>query len=325
MPHRVRRPLLTRLIAGVSGLLAALIGAPATAQTASPQTTQGTHIGLVPPPGFERADGFPGFERRDISASILVNEFPLEAYGPMTEGMTPAAFAAKGLVMEIAAPLDGVDAPHVLMRGRQNASGLVVEKFLLVTQGPTATALVTANIPDFALRDGRISEAEIIAALASLRWADAPAETPERFILDERAGFAERLRQGELILYDDAQSEAERADAAIFILAPSLGAAPITDPAATSRHAFLSVTGVHDVTIAETGAETLVGRPTQVVVGDAIDAESGAPRVMAQWLVLLEGGGYVRLLGIGGASDPDERATYLATFKTIAQSLRLAE
>src|SRR5215218_3813040 len=58
----------------------------------------GTSVTLAPPPGFTPSARFPGFERADLQASIMVTEVP----GPMTgltRGMTAAGLATRGMTL----------------------------------------------------------------------------------------------------------------------------------------------------------------------------------------------------------------------------------
>ena len=278
-----------------------------------------TRVGLNPPPGFVASKTFPGFEHPELSASILVNELPAGAYQALRGGFTAEAFARKGIVVESIGRLDGFAGEHIYVRGRQNTGSLVVEKFILVVEGAASTAMITANVPIFALRGGGLAVSQIEAALASIVLADEVVAARRLFEFEDLGAFGEHTRlAGGVVLYSD--GDPSDAKAAIFVTAPSLGRPPVDNPALSARQAFRRLANLSHHTIESEGPDELDGLAAYRIVGTARDAESRARKLIVQWLLLRQGGGYIRLVGIAPA---ERRAHYLAQFTRIAEGFRL--
>jgi len=58
----------------------------------------GTNVTLAPPEGFSIAQQYPGFERADVQASIMVTELPVAA-ADMIRSMTKPAHTSRGMVL----------------------------------------------------------------------------------------------------------------------------------------------------------------------------------------------------------------------------------
>jgi hypothetical protein len=101
-------------------LVAMLVQAlPALAQAVR---VTGTSVALAPRPGFSPSSRFPGFEREDLQAAVMVTEIP----GPVAElarGMTAPGLATRGmsLISSTKQLVDGRQA--LLLKVSQQAAG----------------------------------------------------------------------------------------------------------------------------------------------------------------------------------------------------------
>src|SRR4029079_4200661 len=82
----------------------------------------GTSVTLVPPRGFAVATQYPGFERAEAHASIMVTELPVAATA-MIDSMTGPALGTKGMTLITARDTVIADTPARLLHVRQAAPG----------------------------------------------------------------------------------------------------------------------------------------------------------------------------------------------------------
>jgi hypothetical protein len=106
----------------------------------------GTKTSLQPPAGFLLADKFPGFERTELKASIMVTEMPAPAAEVM-KAMTEEGLASRGmkLLSSKIQTLDGREA--LLLHVSQMAMGTEFLKWMLVTGDPKTCLIVTGSFP----------------------------------------------------------------------------------------------------------------------------------------------------------------------------------
>lgn len=126
----------------MAGLILAVLSMGLAA--ADPVRVPGTKVSLQPPPGFSPADKFPGFQRAELQASIMVTELPAPA-ADMMKAMTKEGLASRGMTLlsSQTEKVDGRDA--LLLHVAQTAAGTEYLKWLLVT-GDAETSLLIAGI-----------------------------------------------------------------------------------------------------------------------------------------------------------------------------------
>lgn len=112
----------------------------------APTLVPGTQITLDPPEGFSRADRFPGFQKGETGASIMVTEMPAP-YLQVRQAMTAEALATRGMTLISSDPVKvgGVDA--LLLHLSQPANGIDFLKWMLVTGDDKQTVMVVATFP----------------------------------------------------------------------------------------------------------------------------------------------------------------------------------
>src|SRR5262245_50873456 len=128
----------------VSAMLALI--AAASAAYAVPVPVPGTRVYLDPPSGFIPAERFPGFQREEKGASIMVTELPGPA-ATMQKGMTAKLLATRGmtLIRSQTVKVDGNDA--LLLHVSQSAAGVSFLKWMLVAGDAKQTVMVVGAFP----------------------------------------------------------------------------------------------------------------------------------------------------------------------------------
>ncbi|HYG65097.1 MAG TPA: hypothetical protein VEL74_21120 [Thermoanaerobaculia bacterium] len=156
---------LTRtLLPLVAGLIFTLfVSAPAVADLVQ---VPGTETSLQPPQGFLLAAKFPGFERADLNASIMVTEMRAPAPEVM-KAMTQEGLASRGmkLISSKTETIGGREA--LLLNVAQTAVGTEYLKWMLVTGDPKNTLIVVGSFPKTA--EGELSEV-VRKAVLTTSW-----------------------------------------------------------------------------------------------------------------------------------------------------------
>ena len=185
----------------------------------------GTTVTMEPPAGFSPAARFPGFERQDVQASIMVTEMPGPA-SEMKQGMTKAALASRGMTLIASSPekIDGKNA--LLVNVAQTGGGGEFLKWMLVAGDQKRTMMIVGTFPRAA--DAELGDA-IKASLLTVRWSE-PAEATDHFEgLPFRVTSTGSLKvagrmNNLVILNESGTMEARGPDAALFVVGNSVTA-----------------------------------------------------------------------------------------------------
>lgn len=207
------------------------LGLPGPALASDAIFPAGGTVGLAPPGAMTRADSFAGFQDSAESASILIVEFPAEAYAELASMFGSEKLAA---VVTIDAPVESLklagDIDALLAAGSQTQQGIEYRKWVMIAGGAETTAMVTVQIPS---TSKAYPDAQVLEALQSLSFQprgsleDEIAGLP--FTLVERAGFrAIRTLAGSgLIMTDGPKDVVADASQPLVIVASSLGSNPV--------------------------------------------------------------------------------------------------
>lgn len=155
---------MSKNIASASLVLLALgFAGPA---AAAPVFPGASGVGLEPPPGMAPSRTFDGFTAG--AATILITEMPAVAYAQIdgSRQMFVSRFGAK--------QADDVDVNGThgfLIKGSATVGAAHLRKWVLVLNGKTETAVVSAQLPD---ADPKITEAAMDAALRTVAFRPKP-------------------------------------------------------------------------------------------------------------------------------------------------------
>jgi hypothetical protein len=150
----------------IVGLIAASIAAATVALADEAVTPPGSRIGLVPPPGFTVARSFSGFENRAANASILLVEFPAEAFERTRREASAEAFAKRGLQLVSTEKIAGAAYETMTFRAEQRIGDLLLDKWLMFFDAKILSGLVTVTIEKAS--PPRLPDSAVRAALASV-------------------------------------------------------------------------------------------------------------------------------------------------------------
>lgn len=218
-----------KLIAATLGLFLCL-SLPSAALASDVVFPGGGAVGLEPPGAMTVADSFAGFRDSDTGASILIAEFPVEAYAEIAPMFTPERLTAR---MTMAGPVQKLtlagDVEALLAAGSQTQQGIEYRKWVMIARNTDSTAMVTVQIP--ATSKG-YSDDQVRAALQSVRFQPRGSLEDEigrlPFTIAERAGFrAVRTLAGSgLMMTDGPKDIVSDASQPLIIVASSLGSNP---------------------------------------------------------------------------------------------------
>jgi hypothetical protein len=308
-------------------MLAAVQAAPAQSEEAI--FPAGSRVGLVPPPGMVASKTFDGFADPAKDAAILITVLPAEAFGQIEKVLETDALKKQGVTVDKREPMQLGFGKGILLIGRQVAEKAHFKKWLLVAAAGDLTAMVTVQVPD---PDDAYSDRALRAALATLA---VRAKIPEEeelsllpFSVGDLAGFHvdDVLRGRALMLRDvPAATEAGKETTphgfdARMIIAAVPGGPPETDQRADfARLMFNEIGGIRQVRITMSEPLRIGGQSGFQTMAEAQDARSGADVRVIQWL-RFGGGGYLQMVGIGGA---DGWTSVLARLRTVRDSVEL--
>jgi hypothetical protein len=292
------------------------------AQSQAPVRVTGTVVSLIPPAGFLPAERYPGFERQDLRASIMVSELPGPA-AVMQRGMTSQALASRGmrLLGSTRHRIDGQEA--LLLHVAQDAGGYEAVKWMLVAGDDRATVMVVATFPtEF---EGRLSEAVRTSVLSATRASAAPRAAdhfeglPFRVTPTPALKIAGRI-SNMLVLTETGSMAPQGSDTAIFIVGTSLAEVGMEDLRAFAETRVRQTDKVSSVRIVEGRDVRLGGRAAYEIVAEATE-EGGGKSLTVYQVLLPDGGGYVLMQGLVSAS---RGAALVPEFRRVANTFTSA-
>jgi hypothetical protein len=297
----------------------------------------GSRVGLVPPPGMVASKTFDGFADPAKDAAILITVLPAEAFAQIEKVLDTDALKKQGVTVEKREPVQLSFGKGILLVGRQVAEKARFRKWLLVASASDLTAMVTIQVPD---PDNAYSDRALRAALATLA---VRAKVPEEeelsllpFAVGDLAGFhVDDILRGRALMLRDAPAAPDagketgketgkeakpRGFDARMLIAAVPGGPPEADQRADfARLMFNEIGGIRQVRITMSEPLRIGGQSGFQTMAEAQDARSGAEVRVIQWL-RFGGGGYLQMVGIGGA---DGWTGVLARLRTVRDSVEL--
>jgi len=291
---------------------------PPSASWAAAVRVPGTSVILSPPPGFSPADRYPGFQRADNGASIIVTELP----GPVAEmqkGMTKELLASRGmtLIQSQTVKIGGRDA--LLVYVSQSAGGMDFLKWMLFAGDAKETVMIVGTFPKAA---GDLS-LPIKQALLSASWSAAAKVPPYEglgFRVDPVPGLKLAGRVGNMLVFSERGTMGPNdSEQAILVVGGSVSGASIGDVEEFARDRAARTSQVNQLRNV-TGRDRVVdGLRGYELVAEANDVKTGRPVRMYQ-LVLLDGGTYYLAQGFVNAARPPD---VVGKFRNVTETFRL--
>jgi hypothetical protein len=304
-----------RFGAVVAAAALASAGAPAAGQenTAVP----GTSVSLTPPAGFTVSRG--GRELEDgAGSSITIGERSAAAYPQLAEMFSSARNLSAGYaqqkvsirgVRQIATPLGAVP----FATGRQTSNGRDLEKYFALLKGDK-TVLMT-----FTVADRRLSEADIEAVVRSVSLKPEPTLDERLATLSFTFRAVEPFRVREVInrntvtlTTSDENPEASRQP--VIVIGRGTSQAAMGDEPRVAIELLTTTGGLQNALIGAQGPTPFAGGNGYVVTAVVDD------RTVIQYLRIIPGGAYLRLLARGPTSAIQDAEATIAEIAATVES-----
>lgn len=302
---------------------------PAAVQAEEAIFPPGSRVGLVPPPGMVVSKTFDGFADPTKDAAILITVLPAEAFAQIEKVLETDALKKQGVTVDKREPMQFGFGKGVLLIGRQAAEKARFKKWLLVAAASDLTAMVTVQVPD---PDDIYSDRALRTALATLA---VRAKVPEEeelsllpFSVGDLAGFhVDDVLRGRALMLRDAPAAADAGkeatphgfDARLLIAAVPSNPPEPDQRADFARLMFNEIGGIRQVRITMSEPLRIGGQSGFQTMAEAQDVRSGADVRVIQWL-RFGGGGYLQMVGIGGANG---WTNVLSRLRTVRDSVEL--
>jgi hypothetical protein len=310
--------MLTRMVRSLT--LAAVAAGFAVSSAAQPVRVPGTKVTLAPPDGFSVARQYPGFERAEDRASIMVTELPVSA-AAMARSMTAPALATKGMTLISASDPVIAGKPARLLHVRQQSPAGEVLKWILVAGDPKTTFMIVGTFTGGG--PPGIGESIRLSLLTTSWGGAAAAPSPFEglpFRMTPTATLKLARRVSNMLMFTESGTPGTPgATEALYIAGHSIGQGHIGDLRAFSETRARQTTAARGVTNFSGRTLLLEGLDAYELEADASDARSG--RAMRLYQVIIpDQTGYFILQGFIRA---DRAAEIVPEFKALTARFRL--
>jgi hypothetical protein len=287
----------TRAPSGIArGLAAAALVAVALLGSVAAQerlAIRGTSVTLTPPPGFAPARSARGLENTATSSTITISETSAQSYAELAERFSSPKSLTEGYAQQKVTirSVRRVDGTIPFAIGQQAVNGKTVTKYFGLLRGDK-TVLVT-----FTIADRSFTEADAEALLRSVEIAPEPTleerleSIPFTFRAVEPYAVANIIPRQAVTLEvegDDAQPE--------VVIGYGRSQALMGDEARVAVELLRGTSGYRDAQIVAQAPTEFAGGAGYVVTGVV------GERTVVQYLRIVPGGSYLRLLARGETS-----------------------
>ena len=299
----------------LSVILAAAFASPSPAQSIR---VPGTSVTLSPPEGFSPATQYPGFERQDVQATIMVTELPVPA-AEMIRSMTAPALAGKGMIADSSQDVTIRNRPARLLHVRQETARGTALKWMLIAGDARMTIMIVGT---FAETDSGDLSGAIRRSLLSASWgAAAPQSAYEglAFRVTPTARLKLARRQSNMLMFTESGTTGSSgSNEALYIAGQSIGQARIGDLRAFAESRAKQTALTKGVTNFEGRTIQVDGADAYELEADAADAASGRAMRLYQVIIPDESGYFI----LQGLIRADRVREILPEFKALTASFR---
>lgn len=281
---------------------------------AAPVPIAGTRVSLEPPPGFVKADQFPGFIQKSTQASILVSDIPAP-FAEVTKGFNTAGLASRKmtLVQKESVTLPAGEA--LLLSVRQEAQGIRFAKWMLVFGDPARTTLVVATYPEKS--DAALGDALRQSLLGVTLSAGSPSPAEGlTFTVTEQAPLRILHRVGNSVVLGT--DEKFPAGPALVVAASVSEDVQIANRRAHARQRLRQNEHVAQIDLLTEEQVQIDALPGVALVAEGRDRQTGTKLFLLQTTLYNEEGYYVAQ----GLAPAEQRATYEPLFQSVIASFR---
>jgi hypothetical protein len=254
---------------------------------------RGTSVTLTPPPGFTPARSARGLENTATGSTITISETSAQSYAELAERFSSPKSLTEGYAQQKVTirSVRRIDGTIPFAIGQQAANGKTVTKYLGLVQGDK-TVLVT-----FTIADRSFTETDAEAVLRSIEIAPEPTleerlETiPFTFRAVEPYTVADIIPRQAVTL--EAEGEGARP---VVVIGYGRSQALMGDEPRVAVELLRGTSGYREAQIVAQAPAAFAGGTGYVVT--AVVGE----RTVVQYLRIIPGGGYLRLLARGETS-----------------------
>lgn len=296
-------------------ILCLVSGALPTAQTVR---VPGTSVSLAPPVGFVPSARFPGFERADAQASIMVTEIP-GPFAGLTAGMTPSGLASRGMTLLSSTTPAFPGQRALLLHVSQSSGGTDFLKWMLVLGDAKASVMVVGTFAKAA--EAELTDAIRAAVLSTRTSAASPPDhfegLPFRVSATPALKIAGRM-SNMLLLTESGSMKPQGPGAALLAIGSSVAPVAIADLRSFAEARAKQTKQLKGIRVLQQGPTTLDGSTAHELVAQGTDAETGREVTLYQ-VLMPDGHGYVLIQGMVAST---RAALMIPEFRRVAASFR---
>lgn len=278
------------------------------------ETVPGTRVVLEPPPGFEKAEQFPGFVQKTANASIMVSEVP-GPYAEVTKGFTPAGLATKQMRFVDKRDATAAGRNGILLRATQEAFGTTFAKWMLAFPDGEKTTLIVASYPQSA--EGELGEL-LRRTILSVTLSDHTPGLTEglTFEVAERPPLRITQRVGNSVIMT---TEQNTENAPLLVVGASVThGVRIPNPSAHAKARLRQTEHLEQIDLLAEKPVAIDGLPGITLLSLGRDKRNGATQFLLQTTLYDENGYFIAQ----GLAPADQRETYEPLFEAIIATLR---
>lgn len=284
------------LLLGTSGPVSARED-PAPSRKSERPLVPGTRVRLSPPPGHEPGQGFHGYQWPDLGASIVVLELP-GPYAEASAGMNEKGLRRAGMKLIDRKETRVCSRDGLLLLVSQEREGTVYRKWLTVCGDEKRALILTAVFPE--TRAPEISET-FRKVLLGAEWDPALEIDPFAVLdwtIDAPRGlrFAGNLGQALSFTEDGVLVQKGKPEAPLFIVSPSIGAAPVEDARVFAEKRLRQMPNLKAIRIERSEAFSAGGLSGWEIVARARHSTADLELALHQ-VLLVRGEGYLLFVG----------------------------
>lgn len=296
---------------------AAKLKAQITQKSPSLVTFPEVGVAIPQPSGFEKSEGFYGFQQPSTGASVMVLAIP-GPFAEVTQGFTKTALAEKGMTLHSKELTQVKGQAGVKVYFSQQAYGQEFLKWAVLFGDGQRTTMVVATSPKSHAAKLRHSLQTVIQSVEPTQMAVAPLP----FKIETAAGLAQvqEVATGNTALFtrDGTVPVATPSDP-MFIVAFSIGEVFVGNRKEYARRRLFETAQTEVKSVQSTTPVTIDGLEGYELIATGKDLTSQTPLMLYQVMLFPNKGGYILMTGMVGQQ---QAKNYLPQFKSMAKTFR---
>jgi hypothetical protein len=289
---------------------------PTTAR-ADAVAVSGTHVAIVPPPGFSKADLFPGFQKAN-EASIMITEMPQAPYDQVSAGMNKEGLLTKGMTLLTRQDVKYGDRAGLLLSMSQTTRGTELLKWMGIFGGGDSTVLVVASYAKVLAKE--LGE-PLRASVLSARWSGGAAPGHYdglTFRVVESASLKIASRMGNLLLLTLAgRKGVVKPEEPMLVVGSAMYNMRLGDLRTFAEARIAKTAQAKDIRVVTGGEINVGGLPAYEIQATALNLKTDLPLALYQVIIRSPDTYYIAQGMVGEANAKK----YLPELRQVARSL----